>query len=73
MIANRIRDYYDTAIVFLNLPYMAKFVIGTHFKVAEHEDFVDAEDNMDYNIFKRVLDQNKYTEFSQMVRNYKVK
>lgn len=68
---NRIEDYYKIAIKFMSLPSADRYVIGTHFGAVKYKDFIDNEEQMMYTIFSRVLNTNRYIEFSQIVRNYK--
>lgn len=68
---NRVEHYYDTAVKFLALPPMARYIIGTTFYLAKWEEFVLNEDDISVMIFQRVIEKKCYKEFSEIVRNYR--
>lgn len=68
---NRVKDYYETAVLYLKLPDMARYVIGTQFHVMNFQDFVLNQDEISDIVFKRAIEKGFYTEFRSLVRNHK--
>lgn len=68
---NRVKDYYETAVKFLSLPPMARYIIGTTFFLAKWEEFVLNEDEISDMIFQRVVEKKLYPQFRDIVRNYR--
>lgn len=68
---NRVEDFYETAVKFLALPPMARYIIGTSFFAAQWEEFTLNEDEITDKIFQRVIEKKQYKAFREVVRNYK--
>jgi|HubBroStandDraft_5_1064220.scaffolds.fasta_scaffold906271_2 hypothetical protein len=69
---NRVQDYYETAVKFLALPPMARFVIATSFALVQYEEFILNEEEMSDMIFLRVIEKNKYDDFRFIVMNHRL-
>lgn len=68
---NRVESYYETAVKFLALPPMARYVIGTSFALVKYEEFILNEDGISDMIFARMIENNKYREFRFIVMNHR--
>lgn len=64
---NRAKDLYETACTFLELSFMARLVIGTHFDVIDGSEFWADQDKGSALIFQRVASGSKYEEFKTRV------
>ena len=71
MQTNRVKAYYETAVKFLALPPMARYVIGTSFALVKYEEYILNEDGISDMIFSRAIEKNKYREFHNIVSNYR--
>ncbi len=60
---NRIQEYYDTACVFMALPDMARYVIGTTIHGASYPHFVANEDTVTKEIFIKAVQKGKFKDF----------
>ena len=69
--SNRVKTLYEVAVKYFSLPPMARYVIGTQFLIAKWEEFVLNEDEMSDKIFLKAIDKKVYTEFCQVIKDYK--
>lgn len=70
-IMNRIKDYYETAILYWKLPDMARFIINIQFHPVGFKEFLLNEEEISVKLFKQVLEKRQYREFNARIRKYK--
>ncbi len=61
---NRIKEYYDCAVKFLELDEFAQMLIVTHFKVPNDYDTPENAAGL----FKKILEQGKFEEFKRLIQ-----
>jgi hypothetical protein len=66
---NRVKDYYETIVMYTKLAEMTRYIIVGHFSSTSYRNYLDKEEEEFYTMFRKVLNQNRYLEFSSMVRN----
>ncbi len=72
VLKNKVKDYYETAVIFLSLPISARYLIGAHFKIIQNEALVFGnQDDMDERIFRTVFENNIYEEFKKFTKHFK--
>lgn len=67
---NRVKDLYETAALYLELPPMAQYVISGFFGAVPYEEFVVDSDAAVEKVFLQIIANKDYPQFRQVVRNY---
>lgn len=66
---NRVKEYYEAACIFSDLPEMARYIVGTHFSVKDALFHLTPEVR-DAIIFKDIVERNLLPEFQRYITHY---
>jgi hypothetical protein len=62
---NRVEVLYETAIIYSELSYFAKFLIASHFQISYNDETTDAQ------VFKQVVEKGIYDDFKNLTIAYR--
>ena len=68
---NKVKEIYETAIIYLSLPITCRFILGSHFKIVRTSHLgLSNSSEMDELIFKEISKQDIFPEFKKMASAY---
>jgi hypothetical protein len=69
---NRVRDWYDIAVIYLSLAIRDRLIIASHFKAVKPTHLTyTSKDAVDRKVFQTIALHNKLSEFKKYVIHYK--
>lgn len=69
---NRVKDYYNAAVDYLDLPIKDRTAIGIHFKIIRDKDLNFAQANaIDKLVFTTIIKNDLFGEFRKYVSHFR--